>query len=78
MNFLPEIIGWIGSFLVLLAYFLVSSRKIKANSTTYQLLNIFGAFGVGVNVFFQHAWPALALQTMWGLIAIISLLRIHK
>ena len=38
-------------------------------------MNLFGAFGVGVNVFHQQAWPAVALQVVWGIIAIISLIK---
>ena len=42
----------------------------------YQAMNFFGALGVGVNVFYQAAWPALALQVVWGIIAVIALVNI--
>jgi hypothetical protein len=80
MNYI-EIVGWTGTFLIVLAYFLVSYRKIESRDTSYQLMNLFGAIGVGINVFHQGAWPAVALQTLWGVIAIFSLIReniIHK
>ena len=38
-------------------------------------MNLFGAVGVGVNVFYQQAWPALALQIIWGIIAISILIK---
>jgi TRAP-type C4-dicarboxylate transport system permease small subunit len=78
MEIFSEIIGWIGAFLVVLAFFLVSTKKIKATSKRYQLLNLFGAIGVGVNVFYQQSWPALVLQIIWALIAVYSLIKMSK
>ena len=78
MEIFSQIIGWVGTFLVVLAYYLISTRKIDASSHHYQLLNFFGAIGIGVNVFYQQAWPALTLQIIWAIIAILSLLRSKK
>ena len=75
MAILINIIGWIGTFLIILAYFLVSNKKVDAGSQTYQTLNLVGAIGVGVNVFYQQAWPAFALQVLWGIIALMALLK---
>lgn len=74
METLAQIVGWLGTFLIVFAYFLISSKRIDESNKYYQLMNFFGAFGVGVNVFFQQAWPALALQIVWGTIAINFLL----
>lgn len=69
--------GWIGTGLVLLAYFLVSNKKVSGDSAAYQLMNLLGVIGVGINVFHQKAWPAVALQAIWGLIAIAALIRVR-
>ena len=61
-----EIIGWIGTVLVVLAYFLASSERLKPSANSYNLLNFFGAIFIGVNVFINQAWPALGLQIVWG------------
>ncbi len=71
-----EIIGWIGTALIVLAYFLVSNKKVSSTGATYQFLNLFGALGVGANVLHQKAWPSVALQSIWFLIAIIALIRL--
>jgi hypothetical protein len=75
METLIEILGWIGTILILLAYFLVSNKKVSGDSTVYQLMNLLGVIGVGVNVFHQRAWPAVALQVVWGIIAIFALIK---
>lgn len=71
-----DIVGWIGAALVLGAYFLVSIKKLPPTSVYYQLMNLFGALGVGINVFVQKAYPSLTIQIFWGLIAIFGLYKI--
>ena len=78
MELFAQVIGWIGTALILLAYALVSSKKVNGSNKMYQAMNLLGAVGVGVNVFYQHAWPAFALQIVWGLIAIVALFRARK
>lgn len=77
MEIFSQILGWVGTFLVVLAYFvLVYREEITEHSKSYQLLNLFGAILIGVSVFYKTAWPAFALQIIWALIAIYSLLKI--
>lgn len=68
-----DIIGWIGAFLVISAYFLVSIKKLSPTSVTYQFMNLFGALGVGINVFTQRAYPSVAIQIVWASIAVFGL-----
>mgnify|MGYP001566035656 CR=1 FL=1 len=74
---LTQGIGWVGTFLIIFAYYLVSTKKVDGTNKSYQSLNLFGAICVGINVFYQQAWPAFALQIVWGAIAILTLLK-HK
>lgn len=70
-----EIIGWVGTVLIVIAYLLVSTKKVDGTNKYYQLMNLVGAIGVGINVFTKQAWPAFALQIVWGIIAIWSLVK---
>lgn len=74
---LIEIIGWAGMITILTAYFLVSSKKLSPDSGTFQLLNLIGAAFVIVNVVYHQAYPSVALNTIWLLIALISLIKIY-
>lgn len=78
MRIFPQIVGWIGAFLVVLAYFLVSYKKVQSDSRVYQLMNLVGAIGVGINASYQEAWPSFALQIAWGIIAITALAKSMK
>jgi hypothetical protein len=73
-----QIVGWIGTFLIVLAYYLVSSKRLEGTNKLYQLMNLFGAIGLGINVLYQQAWPSVALQTVWGAIAVLALLKKTK
>ncbi len=78
METLIQTVGWVGTFLIVFAYFLVSYKKVDGSSKIYQAMNLLGAIGVGINVFHQQAWPAVALQVIWGIIAIVALARRQK
>ncbi len=75
LDLVAHICGWIGTFLTLLAYVLVSFKKVDVLSRAYQWLNLIGALGLATYVLNQHAWPALLLEIVWGGIAIVALLK---
>ena len=78
MIILTQICGWIGTFLIVLAYYLVSNKKINADSMTYQWINLIGALAIGVHVFQQKAWAAVTLEIVWAIIAIGALIRVKR
>ena len=71
------ILGWIGMVLVLLAYILVSLNKINTGKT-YQIINLVAAFFMAIGLFPKNAWFSFALQIIWGIIALMSLIKMHK
>jgi hypothetical protein len=71
---LIQIIGWVGTCLVVAAYWLISIKKIDSQSRVYLGMNLLGAISMGINVGYQRAWPALGLQIIWGGIALVSLI----
>ncbi|KKT39645.1 hypothetical protein A3K29_01980 [Candidatus Collierbacteria bacterium RIFOXYB2_FULL_46_14] len=73
-----EIIGWVGTIAIMVAYWLVSIGKISPVSKTYQLLNLFGAGFVIINVVFHGALPSVALNTIWFFIALFGLFQKSK
>ena len=71
-----SVIGWTGTFLILIAYYLISNEKISHRSRSYQWMNLFGAIGVGVNAYANSAWPAFGLEIAWALIAAKALAKL--
>ena len=72
-----DVVGWIGMSMVLLAYGLLSSNKIK-NGLPYQLLNLFAGILMAVGLYPKNAWFSFTLQIIWAFIAIVSIIRLQK
>ena len=72
-----DILGWIGMILVLLAYALLSTNKIK-NGKLYQSLNFIAAALMAIGLFPTKAWFSFTLQIVWALIAIVSIAKMIK
>ena len=70
-----EIFGWIGMILVLLAYTLLSTNKIK-NGKVYQFINLFAAIFMAIGLFPKDAWFSFALQVIWGIVALVAIIKI--
>lgn len=72
-----DIFGWVGMLLVLIAYFLLSLEKIP-NGILYQVLNFLAALFMAIGLFPKNAWFSFTLQVIWGIVAIIALIKIFK
>ncbi len=73
-----DVLGWIGAFLLLLAFGLVSFRKIDADSRTYQLLNIAASILLLINTVFYGAYPSSFVNAAWAIIAFVAIFSIRK
>jgi hypothetical membrane protein len=71
-------IGFLGTFLVLGAYFLLSTGRISAASRQYQGINLLGAALLTLYGFLLAAWASIALNAIWGAIALVALLRVLR
>ena len=73
-----ELIGWSGTFAILLAYFLVTTKNLMPDDSRYQLLNIFGAFGIIFNSWVHRAIPSIGLNFVWLLIGLYGFIKSTK
>jgi hypothetical protein len=70
---LIDVIGWIGAVAILVAYALVSTRKLEGTSTPYQLLNLAGGACLIVNTLYYRAYPSTFVNLVWAGIAIYTI-----
>lgn len=70
---LIDALGWIGTALILLAYLLVSNKKVEGDSILYQSLNITASILLVINTYFWHAYPSLVVNAAWILIGLAAL-----
>jgi formate hydrogenlyase subunit 3/multisubunit Na+/H+ antiporter MnhD subunit len=78
MSLFIDIIGWIGAVLVLLAYALVSTHRVRAQSPAYQWLNIAGALGLVVNSGWNGAIPSAVVNLVWIGIGVYALRQVNR
>ena len=68
-----DTIGWVGAAALLIAYAMVSPRKLEGDSATYQLLNISGSILLAANTIFYGSYPSTFVNLIWAAIAIVSI-----
>ncbi|MCB0490568.1 MAG: hypothetical protein KDC99_18980 [Cyclobacteriaceae bacterium] len=78
MKLLIDIIGWIGSVEVILAYGLNSYQKLKSDSLSFQILNVTGAAFLIINTVYYGAFPSAFINVVWVLIAIPAIFKIIR
>jgi hypothetical protein len=66
-------IGWMGAVALLIAYALVSSKKLEGDSAAFQLLNIGGSILLAANTIFYGSYPSTFVNLIWAGIAIFSI-----
>jgi hypothetical protein len=70
-----DVIGWLGAAALLVAYALVSHRKLEGDSARYQLLNIGGSILLAANTIFYGSYPSTFVNVIWAVIAVFSIVR---
>lgn len=78
MNYLIEIIGWIGAVLIVGAYFLNINGKLKSSSTVYIISNLIGGIFFTINTLVHQAYPSMIVNIIWVFIAVAALLKKEK
>ena len=68
-----DAVGWLGAAFLLVAYAMVSYKKLEADSAIYQLLNIIGSIFLVANTIFYRAYPSSFVNVIWAVIAILSI-----
>jgi len=75
MHIAIEVVGWIGAALILAAYALLSTGRMRGDSALFQWMNVLGACGFVVNSGYNGAYPSAGLNVIWIGIGVYALLR---
>ena len=76
-DILFEVIGWIGSGFLIIAYVLVSSRKLNPESSGYQLINLSGAICLLAYAIYTSAYPFILVNFIWLIIGLTFFVKIY-
>ena len=77
-SLLFDVLGWMGAFLLLLAYALVSFKKIAPDCGTYQWMNVAASVLLLVNTIFYGAYPSSFVNAAWAVIAFVAIVSIWR
>lgn len=68
-----ELIGVYGMVMILGAYFLTSFNYVLADNLWYQLMNLTGGMAFVHYTLTKKAWASLGVNSVWVIIAAVSL-----
>ena len=68
-----DAIGWIGAAALLIAYAMISHKKLEGDSAAYQLLNISGSLLLAANTIFYGSYPSTFVNIIWAGIAVFAI-----
>ena len=70
-----DFVGFAGVFLVLVAYFLLQTSRMRGDRVPYSLINAVGAGGILVSVWYAPNlnWPVLFIEAAWVLISLYGI-----
>jgi hypothetical protein len=78
MKLFIEILGWIGSVEILLAYGLNSYQRIRSDSLVFYLLNFSGGIFLIVYSIQKEAFANTFINAVWVIIAVVAMMKFFK
>jgi len=75
MDLLIEIVGWIGSILIVGSYYLNIQGKLDSKDSKYIWANMMGGICFIINTYAHHAYPSVAVNIVWVIIALFAIFR---
>jgi len=70
MGWIPDLIGCIGTIIILITYFLLQIRKLSSEHLSYSLLNAGGALMILMSLMYSWNLAAVAMEIAWILISV--------
>jgi len=61
-----DTIGWVGAVALLIAYALISFKRLEGDSATFQSLNIGGSVLLAANTIFYGSYPSTFVNLIWA------------
>lgn len=78
MEMLIEILGWIGSVEVIIAYGLNSYQRLRSDSFIFYFLNITGGLLLIIYSIYKGAYANTFINVVWVIIAIPAVIKLLR
>ena len=73
IDFWPDILGGIGSFIIIVAYMSIQSGKMSSEKLSYSLVNGLGASLIIVSLYHNFNLSAFIIEFFWVLISLFGI-----
>jgi amino acid transporter len=73
MSSLPDLIGYAGVLMVLVAYSFLQARKMDGNGVWYPLINLIGAILILISLTYKPNMPAIVMEAAWAVVSIVGI-----
>ncbi|MDH3243717.1 MAG: hypothetical protein OEM26_03790 [Saprospiraceae bacterium] len=73
-----DILGWLGSLELVVAYYLVSTKRLGPTTYLYQGLNLKGSVLLLINTAYYGAFPSSFVNFIWIIIAMVAIFQVTK
>lgn len=77
MKLLIDILGWLGSSLIIFAYALTLIEN-KKYLTFSKYLNLLGGIFIAINCYYYNAIPPFVTNLLWSIIATLTIYKTRK
>jgi len=73
-----DIVGYLGSAMIILAYFLLQSGKVTSEDIRYPLINLIGAILLMISLTVHTNMPSVVIEIFWIGISVYGIWKILK
>jgi hypothetical protein len=73
-----EILSWIGAFILILSYLLLSINKLSSKSVIYHFMNLIGSIIFILFSISKNANASIFINSIFALIALITIIKLKK
>jgi len=71
-------IGWVGMITFLVAYALVSTKKVDPSGYVFNSMNVVGTASIAYSLLPLEAWPTIALEGCFMLVGLRTIYKKYK
>ena len=72
---MDQVVSAVGAALILLAFWLLKTKRVDPDARSYQLMNLVGAGLLATAASMTESWAFVVLNVVWALVALWALLR---
>ena len=73
MTSFPDLIGYAGVLMVLIAYSFLQARRMDGNGVLYPLINLIGAILILISLLYKPNMPAIVMEAAWAVVSVIGI-----